>query len=376
MKCTLVSSRAENIQEAYREITNTIKSNNIEYDFVIIAVSDKYDLHQIAKIEEIADDKYFIFNAIDSFCNDEIIHNGVVALFIKFEREGSIECFTQEHISTQRDRVYKETVSYLKKREDDFHLIITGICNNQIASFIEELSYSGIKIDNIQGGVSSGPEIDGYIRTWQLYKGELIKDGFTIISFSNVEMATSIAMGFHPVGVRYEVTEADGYNIYTVDNKPFVETIDMLSKDIYNFKNEYLWYTPIIVLDESSNDLMTLRTFKSKKRDSVEFYGPIKKGQKIRLTYGEREMILDADEKSAKSIKEKISTPELILNFSCIARQYILENGQLDENRIYIKYLNAPLFGFFTYGEIGHSPNMSSLQFYNETSLLTAIRER
>jgi len=374
MKCILVSSIANDIDEVCKEIRASI--DGIEYDFAILAVSDKYDLEKIREIKKIINQRCLIFNAIDSFSDEEIVHQGVSALFILFERKGSIDCFVQDNLSTQRDIVMYETISYLKSKEDSFHLIITGVCHNNIASFIEDLGKKGVKTDNIQGGVSSGTNIDGEIRTWQLYDGKLIEDGFAIVSFSNVEMATSIAMGFKPVGVRYEVTKADGYTLYTVDNKPFRETIDMLSKDIDNFKSEYLWYTPILVLDESSNELMTLRTFKGIKDGAVEFFGPIKEGQRIRLTYGENEMLLEADRESAKCVKNRISNPELILNFSCIARQYILEDRQIDENRIYKEYLNAPLFGFFTFGEIGHSPNRESLQFYNETSLLTAIKER
>lgn len=108
----------------------------------------------------------------------------------------------------------------------------------------------------------------------------------------------------------------------------------------------------------------------------MEFYGPVKEGQKIRLSYGEGEQLLNADVKSASALAQQLPDPEILFNFSCIARQYVLEEVQKEENRIYRNFLHAPLFGFFTYGEIGHDPHKSSIQFFNETSLLTGMAER
>ena len=62
-------------------------------------------------------------------------------------------------------------------------------------------------------------------------------------------------------------------------------------------------------------------------------------------------------------------------SFSCIAREYILANKQKEEVKIYYKIFKAPLFGFFTYGEIGPDKMHKKLKLYNETSLILAIKE-
>ena len=86
-------------------------------------------------------------------------------------------------------------------------------------------------------------------------------------------------------------------------------------------------------------------------------------------------MLLKADEKNAKELKEKIS-PELIFNFSCAAREFILEDKKMEENEIYSQILNAPLFGFFTYGEIGPDYKFTTSKLYNQSSLVVAIKEK
>lgn len=86
-------------------------------------------------------------------------------------------------------------------------------------------------------------------------------------------------------------------------------------------------------------------------------------------------MLLKEDEKTALKLKEKIS-PEIIFNFSCVAREYILDDKKLKENEIYSQILNAPLFGFFTYGEIGPDYSFQTSKLYNQSSLIVAIKEK
>jgi len=74
---------------------------------------------------------------------------------------------------------------------------------------------------------------------------------------------------------------------------------------------------------------------------------------------------------------KKVSNPEVLFNFSCVARQYVLEDRQEEELQAYRNTLKSVnLFGFFTFGEIGPDPQYKSLKFYNETSLAVAMKEK
>jgi hypothetical protein len=86
--------------------------------------------------------------------------------------------------------------------------------------------------------------------------------------------------------------------------------------------------------------------------------------------------LLEADVKSAERVLDLMPEVDLAFNFSCIARQYTLDTRQHEEALVYSTHLNAPLFGFFTFGEIGPDKKHTGLKFYNETSLLTGIKER
>ena len=381
MKCRIFHSDRSSLREAIGDIARQVEAQKQmeSYDFVLIGLSCRYPVWEVNEtiLQRLGTDRYVAFHATDVFDDEEVIHHGVTALFIRFERHGWIECFVQEGITSRKKEALDATARYLKERKEAAHLMIAGLCNAQFAFFIEKLNGYDLPLENLQGGISSGNRMGEEIYTYQFHGGEVIKDGFVVITFHNVEMATSIALGFEPVGVQYTVTEAKGYRIYQVDNHQcFAYTIEKLIRDIDDFVPEYLWYTPLVVLDESDENLLTLRTFKEKGKEWVEFYGPVKEGQKIRLSYGEGDQLLAADIRSASALAQQLPNPEILFNFSCIARQYVLEDVQREENRIYRNFLHAPVFGFFTFGEIGHDPHKRSIQFYNETSLLTGMCER
>jgi len=63
----------------------------------------------------------------------------------------------------------------------------------------------------------------------------------------------------------------------------------------------------------------------------------------------------------------------VIFDFSCIARQYILKEKANDELEIFIEQINAPLFGFFTFGEIKNIKK--NVVLFNQTSLIAGVRE-
>ena len=382
MQCTIQTSVAAVFDQAMREVFSAYRQANGtgQYDFVMVALSDRYPIGEVCStIEEITgNDRYLAFHSTDAFQDSNIINNGVTALFFTFEREGSMGCFVGRDLSGNDTAVLEKTVAYLRENHDAVHLLIAGVCHNKMAFFVDRLNDHDIPIGNILGGLSSGFPSGEESNTYQFYQGEIIRDGFVIVSFHNVKMASSIAMGFEPIGIQYSVTKADGYRVYSVDNGyPFAQTIQKLMTGIEDFEAKYLWYTPVVILEDGKDqEIKTLRTFRKMTEEWVEFYGPIKEGQLIKLSYGDAEHLLAADQESIRKLREALPTPEILINFSCIARQYVLEEKQEAENITYLEKRETPLFGFFTFGEIGHDPQRKSLQFYNETSLLIGMQEK
>ncbi|PMP60740.1 MAG: hypothetical protein C0198_06040 [Sulfurihydrogenibium sp.] len=371
-------SKNESLHFALVEIKEKLDDLLPNFDFLIFSFHPKYDYHDINYFvnKVFSTDKWVGFHAVDSFVNDEIIE-GVSVLALKYEKDASINVFFVEDIS-YKDSLEK-TANYLNSNQDKLHIVIAGICEEQFDFFVENLrdllTYRPVR--NIVGGLSSGYKNNNEELTFQFLDRKVIKNGFVILTFDKVDFEIGISLGFKPYGITYEIKKAEGYKIFLVDEgKNFSYIVQNILKGIDNPVVEYLWYIPINILDDEDGYVATLRTIKDIHKNFVEFFGPVKVGQKFKFSFGEKNDVLNEDLKTALKVKESIRYPDFILNFSCIARQYVLEDKQREENKIYINTLNAPLFGFFTFGEIGPDKFFKKLKFYNETSLIVGIKEK
>ncbi|MDN5380403.1 FIST C-terminal domain-containing protein [Thermodesulfobacterium sp.] len=380
MKTQVFKSQEKTLLFALEDIKNQIDKNFDSYDFLIFAISPDYpyiDINYYIK-KVFNTEKYLGFHAIHSFCDTEIVE-GISVAVIKFERTGKVEIFYLEDID-EDDAVIK-TANYFNSNPDKLHIVIGGLGNKKrFGTFIEEVSQfiNYQPVNNIIGGVSSGHrDANGEVLSYQFVDSKIIKNGFVIITLSNIDFAIDIALGFKPYGVTYEIKKAKDYKLYLVDdNRNFSDITRSFMKGIDNFDIRYLWYIPIYILDDEEGYVATLRTFKKVAKDYVEFFGPIKEGQKLKLSFATPEELLKENFKIAKKVKERIEYCEILFDFSCTARQYVLEERQREEIEIYVSTLNSNLFGFFTFGEIGPDKHFKKLKFYNETSILLAMKER
>jgi hypothetical protein len=330
-------------------------------------------MYTIEKVLRIPPEKYIAFHAVDSFENSRIVNDGISALFIKFEREGKVKVLPVEGVYTRKN--YDDVVEFLKERKNALNLIFAGFCNQRLAFVVEDKLSKALPEKRektfLVGGVSSG------MRTYQFYNGNILKDGFLIVSIEGVDYKIGISLGFEPVGEIYTVTRSKDYRVYEIDRTLAYQLVDRLLKGVDSYTVQDLWYFPIILLDDEEGYVSVVRTFKDiSNKDFIEFFGPVKEKTKFKLSFGDPESLISSDRKEAAKIAYSMDRIELGLNFSCIARQYVLEDLQQEEIKIYSSLFNAPLFGFFTFGEIGPDRQFKKLKFYNQTSLIVAIRER
>ena len=378
MRTKLFFSQQVSLLYALEEIGEQISQSKEDYDFFIISIHPSFNYEDVNFIIEktLSSKKYVAFHAIDSFHNDKIVEKAVNCLAIKFEREGKLHTFYVDDILKQY--AIEEAIDYFNSNHDKFHIVLAGVSGNKFNSFLEEVSskINYYPVNNIIGGISSGFEIGGETLTYQFIDGRIIKNGFVVISFENVDTAIDISLGFVPYGITYEIDKARDRELFTVDGgKSFREIVANLLQGIDTPDVKYLWYLPINILDDNGY-VATLRTPVKLKENSVEFFAPIKRGQKFKLSFATPDELIAEDKKCARTIKEKLKYVELAFNFSCVARQYVLEDRQLEEVQTYASILDSHLFGFFTFGEIGPDRQFKNLKLYNETSLIVGMREK
>ena len=370
-------SERKSLYFALDELKGELRNFLPDYDFLIFAVHPKFGYQDvpyfIKKVFRTND--WIAFHAVDGFSNEKVV-DGISLLALKFEGRGDLDIFYIEDIC--KEEALKSAANYFNENREKLHLFFGGLCEHKLGYFIENLGklLDYRPVNNIIGGISSGFNSNGEVLTYQFFGNLIIKNGFLVLSFSNVEFDIGISLGFKPYGIAYRIKKASGYRIYKVDDdRNFSYLVQNLMKGLTNDVRN-LWYCPINILDENDGYVSTLRSFKEIGKDYVEFFGPVKEGEMFKFSFGDKYEILDEDRKTAQKVKKNVKYPDFLINYSCLARQYVLEDLNHVENEIYMEVLNAPLFGFFTYGEIGPDKFFKALKFYNQTSLLCAIREK
>lgn len=366
-------SKKETFLFAIEEIKEKLKD---DFDYFIFAISPKFNTEINTTIKKIfKTNNYIAFHSIDSFADNKIIENGVTVLAIKFERNGKISKFVIDDID---DKSSLRAAAYFNNNQDKFHLVFAAHSDGEINSFIEKISQNlHYNVNNIAGGVASGIEENG---KWilNIFTDDLvIEKGLVILSFENVNAHIGVSSGFKPYGITYKITKAEKNRIYVVDDgKNFSYLIKKLFTNIEKPDIKYLWYTPIFVLNNENSYVYATRTIKKITDDYVEFFANVEEGKYFKISFATYKELLKEDKRVAYELSKKCDCPEICFNFSCIARQYVLEDKQEEENIIYTSVFNTHLFGFFTFGEIGPDIKKEKLIFYNETSIPVILKEK
>ncbi len=371
------SSENPILQLAFEEIAEEI---NESPDFAFISISPRYPQEDVPHcIDRIFGFKnYVAFNAIDAFKNDTVVENGVAMALFWFDGKASVETFTVENMFNRDYReLSKEVIDWLLKNENELNIFIADFVRGEFPIFFELLSdaLEGKRVNRgVCGGIIAttvGEEREpGFI----FVNGEVIEDGFAIASFKEVDYAIALSTGIFKRGPIYEITSGSNFEIFELDGKP----AGMLPRKILKGVPEdrrLLWYTPLAILNDDG-EILALRTFKDFSASHVEVWAPIRKGQKLKLAIVIPEDIIADVKTTAKRLKKSFPYVEAVLNFSCVARQYTLEELAVEEIRAYGRYMNAPVFGFFTHGEIAPPPIDGKLRLHNQTSVVIAMKER
>ena len=378
MKTKIYSASLSSLEASIQQLYDDFLQDFEEADFFFFALNPDCDVTKVNDtIFQIFHTKNFLaFHAVDSFFNVKIPGEGITLLSIQFEKKGKISSFYIEDITSQN--ALNQTAHYLNNNSDKFHIFIGGLCGGAISAFIEQIAQklNYTSLNNIVGGISSGNLDAQEVLTYQFFDDKIIKNGFVIISFENVAYSTGVSFGFKPYGITYEVTKAHGNKLYDIDDGKSASY--MASKMLENVGTtdvRYLWYLPFAIFHKERGCIEHLRTIAHLDDKYIELFGPIQEGDFFKLSFATYDDLLKEDTRIAREIIHMVREPEIAFNFSCIARQYVLEEHQEQELQTYQDIFQTNLFGFFTFGEIGFDKAHKRLTFHNETSLITIMRE-
>jgi hypothetical protein len=204
-----------------------------------------------------------------------------------------------------------------------------------------------------------------------------------IIDEDKIDVRGITTCGWKAIGTAKTVTKSEGNIVYTIDNKP---ALDMLMKylgvdvqqensnGIVAFLNS--WYYPLQLERENGDIVIRATRFANSENRSLICTGSVPEGSKIKFAFPPEFDAIETVVSECESIKDNAQQlADALIMFSCVSRH--LSFGALMKEEIeQVKNVwNAPMAGFFTYGEYGRS-KIGNNEFHNNACCVVALKEK
>ena len=206
----------------------------------------------------------------------------------------------------------------------------------------------------------------------------LVLDGEKI-SFRGMALS-----GWKPIGISRTITKSEGNLIYTIDDKPALETylrflgIDptTIESQINFFNTESVHY-PIQIAREGRQPMICNPIGYDEEKGALICESEIPPGATFRFSTPPDFDIVETILEKAGELKEKTGgkAAEAVLIFSCAGRLSALGPMAQQENDGLKDLWEAPMAGFYTYGEFGRSPD-GKHDFHSTTNSWVALKEK
>jgi len=202
----------------------------------------------------------------------------------------------------------------------------------------------------------------------------LVMDG------DKIQIRGEAASGLKPVGTEKRVTKAIRNWIYEIDHQPAAEMI-LKYLGIKLTKEEAETFYPkegimFSVTREIGDPVIRGVGVFDWNNKSFSTLGGVREGDLIRLTLPPDFEVVEEVGRNAEKIKQdEMNEADALLMFSCVGR--LGQFGPLigDEIEAVRKVFNAPMAGFFTYGEYGRTRNGHN-EFHASTCCWVALKEK
>ncbi len=188
--------------------------------------------------------------------------------------------------------------------------------------------------------------------------------------------------GWKAIGTTKTVTKSVGNIVYTIDDKPALDMvmkylgvdIDLDSgKDVVTHIGAYY---PLQLERENVAPVMRTAMFANKEDRSLICAGNVPQGSKVRFSLPPDFDAIDKVVEECAEIKnEKQAEADAMIMFSCISRHLSFGIMMKEEIEQVQHVWDAPMVGFFCYGEFGKSKT-GKHEFHNNTCCVVVLKEK
>jgi hypothetical protein len=204
-----------------------------------------------------------------------------------------------------------------------------------------------------------------------------------IIDEDKIDIRGIASCGWKAIGTTKTVTKSEGNIVYTIDDKP---ALDMLMKylgvDIKQEDNKGIvafmnsWYYPLQLERENGDTVIRATRFANNEDRSLICTGSVPQGSLIKFSLPPDFDAIETVVTECASIKDDVhQKADALIMFSCVSRHLSFGALMKEEIEQVQNIWNAPMVGFFTYGEYGKS-KIGKNEFHNNACCVVALKEK
>ncbi|CAN5352993.1 FIST C-terminal domain-containing protein [soil metagenome] len=204
-----------------------------------------------------------------------------------------------------------------------------------------------------------------------------------IIDEDKIDVRGIATCGWKAIGTTKTVTKSEGNTVYTIDDKPALDTLlNYLGVEIKQDGNREIvtflssWYYPLQVERENGDPVIRTAMFANSEDRSLICSGNVPQGSKIKFSLPPDFDSIETVVQECKSIKDNAQQQaDALIMFSCVSRYLSFGMVMKEEIEQVQKIWDAPMAGFFSYGEFGKSKTGKN-EYHNNTCCLVALKEK
>lgn len=204
-----------------------------------------------------------------------------------------------------------------------------------------------------------------------------------IIDEDKIDVRGIATCGWNAIGTPKTVTKSEGNTVYSIDDKPALDMLmNYLGVEIKQEDNREIvtflssWYYPLQVERENADPVIRTAMFANSKDRSLICSGNVPQGSKIKFAMPPDFDSIGKVVEECKNIKDEAQQQaDALVMFSCVSRYLSFGMVMKEEIEGVKKIWDAPMAGFFSYGEYGKSKTGKN-EYHNNTCCLVALKEK
>ena len=377
MKATAIKGRtAEEIKDALSKTT----AEGFLPTLAIVFIAEDSERDAITKLLSEKNIKIFGASTGSNFIDEDIESGATVILLLDIKPEYfRVEIKSTDSVSTKENAEQIAKTAKAAFKQPSFLIISGGLTTDgdQIIEGVENICGKGTTI--FGGLAADGLKME---RTYVFTNDILTDKGLLALIFDEekIELNGVAVGGWKPIGIDRVITKCDGNVVYTIDDEPALSFIKRYAglKDINadNALNFLLASNFQLQLQrENKHPVMRTPMWANINDGSIVFAGSLPQGSKVKLSLLPGFEVIDATKTEFLKYQKEEPEVDALIVFSCAGRQITLGPYVSEEIEGIKKIWDAPLAGFFCYGEIGKVVS-GEHEFHNMTCSLATLKEK